>query len=348
MKRTPGWNQHQIDEEAILLRAYGNNTAVLIDREREARSHSQLANCGLAPDLLARFNNGLLYRFIEGSPCTPEDLRRHHVWPATARRLGQWHAILPVSVAVSAVTPEDAQYETLNALLPGKPIPNVWTVMRRWIDALPTGSLAERKQKASLEFEVEDAARKLSDTQGLTRGNYIMSHCDLLSGNVIMHPDGNEAGEVSFIDYEYATPAPAAFDLANHFAEWGGFECDYSVLPTRPQRRAFVREYIQSYRRHAKSEARHVNGDGVEHDSALEADVETLMAEVDAFRGIPGLYWGIWALVQAMISQIDFDYANYAPVRLREYFDWKAETDKCHKQTGKTMSPREERWAQET
>ena len=159
MKRTPGYSQHQIDEESILLRAYGNNTAVLIDREREARSHAQLARCGLAPELLARFNNGLLYRFIEGSPCTPEDLRRPNVWPATARRLGQWHATLPVSVAVSAATPEDAKYESLNSLLPDKPIPNVWTVMRRWVDALPTDTEPERKQKSSLKSEVEDAAK---------------------------------------------------------------------------------------------------------------------------------------------------------------------------------------------
>ena len=56
----------------------------------------------------------------------------------------------------------------------------------------------------------------------------------------------------------------------------------------------------------------------------LNAEVDTLMAEVDRFRGIPGLYWGIWALIQATISQIDFDYAAYAPIRLQEYWDWRA------------------------
>lgn len=48
------------------------------------------------------------------------------------------------------------------------------------------------------------------------------------------------------------------------------------------------------------------------------------MEEVDSFRGIPGLYWGIWALIQAEISQIDFDYAAYAELRLAEYFNWKS------------------------
>lgn len=32
--------------------------------------------------------------------------------------------------------------------------------------------------------------------------------------------------------------------------------------------------------------------------------------EVDRYRGMPGFYWGIWALIQATISQIDFNYAE--------------------------------------
>jgi ethanolamine kinase len=54
-----------------------------------------------------------------------------------------------------------------------------------------------------------------------------------------------------------------------------------------------------------------------------EEEVERLMAEVDLFRGVPGFYWGIWALIQATISQIDFDYAQYALVRLGEYNAWR-------------------------
>ncbi len=46
---------------------------------------------------------------------------------------------------------------------------------------------------------------------------------------------------MSFIDYEYATPSPAAFDIANHFAEWAGFECDHGAVPTRSQRMDFLK-----------------------------------------------------------------------------------------------------------
>jgi len=140
--------------------------------------------------------------------------------------------------------------------------------------------------------------------------------------------------EVSFIDYEYATPAPAAFDIANHFAEWGGFDCDYNKIPTRQQRLDFLRAYSISYNKHLDRPA-----------SRVDADVETLHAEIDAFRGIPGFYWGIWALIQATISDIDFDYASYAEIRLGEYWAWKAESEGTREE-GEELCLRERRWAQ--
>jgi ethanolamine kinase len=36
VKRRPGYTDAQIDEEAILLRAYGSGTEVLIDRNRNS------------------------------------------------------------------------------------------------------------------------------------------------------------------------------------------------------------------------------------------------------------------------------------------------------------------------
>ena len=139
--------------------------------------------------------------------------------------------------------------------------------------------------------------------------------------------------DVAFIDYEYAVPSPAAFDLANHFAEWGGFDCDYSVLPTRQTRRAFIREYISSYTSLPSEDA--------------ETNISYIYQQVDEYRGVPGLYWGIWALIQATISQIDFDYASYAEVRLGEYFAWRAEQDGSREKEGREMPLRERRWAEE-
>lgn len=117
----------------------------------------------------------------------------------------------------------------------------------------------------------------------------VFAHCDLLCANVIVLPpteESNQSGPdedvrtVHFIDYEYANPSPAAFDLSNHFAEWAGYDCDYSKVPTRSVRRQFLSNYIQSYRHQREIP-----------DSAHEEMVDRLYDDVDHFRGIPGLYW---------------------------------------------------------
>ena len=336
------------------MRAYGNNTEVIIDRDREAKSHALLAECGLAPPLLARFENGLLYRFIQGRVCTPQDLIIEPVWRAVARRLGQWHGSLSISLvpggkslingtnakAYNGELPHDASPSPSRAIAARSPTPNIWMVMQRWVLALPAGTEAERKRKAQLQKELERSFHELDDTSGLGNHGFVFGHCDLLSANVIIlpssasKPTNSKSETVSFIDYEYAIPCPAAFDIANHFAEWGGYDCDYNMLPTRLTRRAFLAEYLASFASHSGE--------------LINTSVLNKLAEdVDRYRGMPGLYWGIWALIQATISQIDFDYSSYAEIRLGEYWAWRGEVEGSRKRAGKEMPLRERRWAQE-
>jgi len=75
--------------------------------------------------------------------------------------------------------------------------------------------------------------------------------------------------------------------------------------------------------------------------------VDRLFDEVDQYRGAPGFFWGIWALIQAEISDIAFDYASYAEARLAEYWAWKGEADGSREATGKEMPRREQLWARE-
>ena len=324
----------------------------------ETRAHSLLARHGLAPTLFARFENGLLYKYITGSVCAPADLRRPEVWRGVAQRLGEWHATLPIS-SISSTCPAPSQLPAANKraslaamaqLTPGKPIPNVWTTMQKWIAALPIATTAQTARRDELMHELEGLTKMLADTPGIGGSNsFVFAHCDLLSGNVIIEPTPSSAAvsrrsslsgsseelettaSVAFIDYEYATPAPASFDLANHFAEWGGFECDYSAMPTRAVRRAFLAEYLRSFNAHKSR-------------SYKDSELQELCDQVDRFRGVPGFFWGIWALIQAQISLIDFDYASYAEVRLGEYWAWKKAVS-----GGEDSEPneRERRWAQE-
>lgn len=151
----------------------------------ETTSHLLLSKSNLAPPLLARFHNGLLYRFIRGQVCQPEDLGRDAVWRGVARRLAQWHAVLPVSsekrtaaivhegdsplsLPRSKSSVQDSKtLAAVNAITPGKATPNIWTVMQKWILALPNSTEAEAERNIALQKGLERTVKDLGDRPGL-------------------------------------------------------------------------------------------------------------------------------------------------------------------------------------
>lgn len=52
------------------------------------------------------------------------------------------------------------------------------------------------------------------------------------------------SAEVQFIDFEYSSYTYATFDIANHFCEYAGFECDYSRFPGNDHMRRFMCHYL--------------------------------------------------------------------------------------------------------
>jgi len=186
VNKRPGLSSEEIDSEAVLLRAYGQGTSLIIDRERETQNHELLMQYNLAPQLLARFHNGMLYRFIRGAVTSPADLRREEIWRAVARRLAEWHAVVPClpssreplateitgseDLGIPAPTPsrkDPALQQAIDNVAPGKPAPNVWTVMQKWIYALPVASDAEKTRQANLQKELIRLVAEFSNRPGL-------------------------------------------------------------------------------------------------------------------------------------------------------------------------------------
>jgi ethanolamine kinase len=173
VNRKAGLSKEQIDNDAILLRAYGHGTQILIDRQRETQNHELLMQCGLAPELLARFNNGMMYRYLKGKVTLPEDLRKPSVYLAVARRLAQWHATVPClhdayteKNGVNGAT-NGVHNSAVELLAPGKPPPNVWTVMQKWLLALPKDTEVERERQNRLRLELKKLIVDLSQRPGL-------------------------------------------------------------------------------------------------------------------------------------------------------------------------------------
>ncbi|KAJ7432867.1 kinase-like domain-containing protein [Mycena latifolia] len=334
VRKRPRLTKSEIDKDALLLRAYGTGTEILIDRESTSPVTLNFLNTA-SHRHCSRFKNGLLYGFVIGKVCSEDDVTQESIWRGVARTMGHWHAVL---VTASFGNADEGDHKGIS--MPGKPVPNIWTLMQKWVHALPARNPAEEERHAKYQKELERLVKELGDTPGLGGDGLVFAHNDLLAGNIIVRPAAATSAdgvvEVDFIDYEYATPAPAAFEICSHFAEWAGYKCDYNLLPTKSTRREFLREYIRSYDKHL--------GRPIDEDPAR---LERFCKEVDAFQAIPSFFWGICSLIQATISEFDFNHNEYSEMRLSEYWAWREEMEGSRAKLGKEITLRERRWAQE-
>ncbi|KAI9322602.1 kinase-like domain-containing protein [Dichotomocladium elegans] len=273
---------------SVLVRAFGRDSEIIIDRKQEIINIVTLSAQGLCPPLYARFRNGLVYGFIKGRVSTVDEMACPKTASWIARRLAEWHKVR---------LPHDQG---------GKTVPKqvLWQTMRRWVTKVPTKfKSAERQKKFNAHFSVEKLASELesliSHLESLN-SPVVFSHNDLLSGNVIYDDEKEEA---SFIDYEYGCYAFRGFDIGNHFNEYAGFDCDYSKYPEKKYQMQWFEWYLTEYNKKKPT----------------QAELEHLYYEVEGFSLASHYYWGLWALIQAVISDIDFDYLSYAILRFSEY-----------------------------
>ncbi|KAJ1664305.1 hypothetical protein IW140_003043 [Coemansia sp. RSA 1813] len=274
-------------DTTVLIRAYGKNTDFIIDRNSELLNMIGLARIGMCPPVYARFDNGLMYGFIPGTVAKPEEMGNELWAPLIAQKLAEWSQIS----------------------LPGSNAPQLFPTLRRWMRDIPK-SYKDPKANDTFRsyFSMEKLSSELAELDSLlTKLNspVVFAHNDLLSGNIIM---SESKDQVFFIDYEYGMYNHRAFDIANHFNEYAGFECDYTRYPTKETQLKWFKIYL----------------DTLGQDSG-EAALEALYKEVSFFQLASHFYWGIWGLIQAAISDIDFDYMEYAKMRFEQYYKIKSQ-----------------------
>lgn len=121
---------------------------------------------------------------MPGYVCTYKDFAQDKVWKGVARRLGEWHAVMPVTYTghalddkkTNGVNGADHDHSSTNSIpsleeIKGiawdKSVPNVWTVLQRWILALSTDTIEERSRKAVLLKEFMRTVKELGNAPGL-------------------------------------------------------------------------------------------------------------------------------------------------------------------------------------
>ncbi|KAF5286388.1 hypothetical protein FQA39_LY16308 [Lamprigera yunnana] len=278
------------DEETVLIRIYGNKSDLMIDRNSEKRNIVLLNDAGFSPRLYATFENGLVYEYIPGHTLSSKLINQPEIYQLVARHMAYIHQVkVP---------------ETSNK-------PMLWDKLQHFFNLLPNQFSDGTKQKRFEENiiprqQIQKEISILKTKLIKLNSPIVFTHNDLLLGNIIYTPEKNS---VTFIDLEYSALNYQAFDIGNHFAEFAGVDdVDYSRYPSKELQWNWLRIYLSVLQK---------------DDDISEKEVQKLYVQVNQFALISHIFWGLWALLQAEHSSIDFDYLGYAAIRFNEYYSKK-------------------------
>ncbi|KAJ2079498.1 hypothetical protein H4R24_003731 [Coemansia sp. RSA 988] len=338
-----------------LLRVYGTGVDEFLSREKELYWLSQLTSLGFGPQLYGIFGNGRLEEFLESTTLGKEDIRDSSTSKHIARRMSELHSLVSYYRPFNIVATESHMFSrNHNSALPRsrsavfshhtsestKNIPELWRNIDSWMRLVREKwqricKICHTNTKCTDILDnwtrIEQAAVKLRTLVEASESPVVFAHDDLQYGNILRLKD---TGELVVVDFEYAGYNYRGFDIANHFCEWMAdyYHPDHphllneNVYPTFSEREGFLRTYIK-----AKSFLdANMKADVVESDldlsvqlravnlseDRLHADVRALEREVAPFIPTSHFHWGIWGLLQACSSEIDFDYVGYAAQRL--------------------------------
>jgi len=281
-KLVGGWKEG-FKEDLVLVRVYGDKTEQYIDRGAEVENMKLLESGGNGAKLYATFQNGLAYEFVAGRVVEPGQ-QVPQVYREVARTLAQMHSI---------------------ELPEGRRCPGVWSFLRRLASIYPSGELPGLLTKEELEKEIYLMESSLSNSSS----PIVFSHNDAMPANMVV----TNTGTVRLIDLEYSGPNYAAFDIANLFNEWIGFDLQnmdfVGNYPTEEKVEDWLTHYLTQF-----------NGERPDMNT-----LKDLRAEVQRFSKVNHLVWSTWSVIQAVSSSIDYDYFEYARIRLGEYLKLKTE-----------------------
>jgi len=195
---------------------------------KELKCFNGVSKLGFGPLLYGRFNNGYIYDFIKGRSIDKKEMGLPQFMPKIANRLAKFHTInLP----------------ELNQA------PALFRVLRNWLGNAPTFQNPDI-QKRFMEFKKEvnfdnffNELDILEQVLTATKSPVVFAHNDLLSGNILT----TVTNEIEFIDYEYCANNFRGFDIANHFFEYCGFECELDLFPSENTQREFLKNYLLEY-----------------------------------------------------------------------------------------------------
>lgn len=281
-------------KQKVLVRVYGENTEVLIDRNIENRIFAELTVLKFGVSLLGQFANGRVEEWLTARTLVPDDIANPVLSAMCARRLCDLHA-QPISGDRSPVL-----------------FPTIWSWLQIAKDCQFTDPAKARKVQALNLDRIERELVWLEGELKSVASPIVFAHNDALAGNILLDSTSDEP-RMELIDMEYGGYNTRGFDIGNHFCEFAGF--DYGKIRDKYPNKAQQYHFFHAYLSYAKGSSAVI----------ANSELDAMFVEVNKYALASHLFWGLWAVVQASVSKIDFDYMEYGRQRLDAYFMFKPE-----------------------
>ncbi|XP_026636964.1 choline kinase alpha isoform X1 [Microtus ochrogaster] len=266
-----------------------------------------LAERSLGPKLYGIFPQGRLEQFIPSRRLDTEELHLPDISAEIAEKMATFHGMkMPFNKEPKWLFGTMEKY--LNQVLRLK----------------FSGEARAQQLHKILAYNLPLELENLRSLLQYTRSPVVFCHNDCQEGNILLL-DGRENSEkqkLMLIDFEYSSYNYRGFDIGNHFCEWmydytyekyPFFRANIRKYPTRKQQLHFISSYLAAFQNDFES----LSG---EEQSATKED---MLLEVNRFALASHFLWGLWSIVQAKISSIEFGYMEYAQARFDAYFDQK-------------------------
>ncbi|KAF0698024.1 Aste57867_11355 [Aphanomyces stellatus] len=298
------------EDKSCLIRLYGEHTEVFIDRDVDNETFAELSRRGFAPIYHGRFTNGRVEGWVDGAPLEPNQMGEPNMLALIGKEVGKMHAMEMKFPTTPCLWKKIQVFEDLaSAVVFDDPIKqgsleklNLSEIKQRvqWLQSILPSPKNDHGKKLAQSFRGSPMAKLAAEFLN----ELVFSHNDILSGNVLYNPTWSK---VQIIDYEYGGYNYRGFDFGNHFCEHCGFDMNLNDFPTQDKQFLFYKSYL--------STAKPALLQSLERDGNLDAFLAGLVDAGNLFALASHLFWGLWAIVQAGNSTIDFDFIDYARMR---------------------------------
>ncbi|XP_052604620.1 choline/ethanolamine kinase isoform X2 [Peromyscus eremicus] len=155
----------------------------------------------------------------------------------------------------------------------------------------------------------------------------VFCHNDIQEGNILLLSEPENGDSLMLVDFEYSSYNYRGFDIGNHFCEWvydytheewPFYKARPTDYPTRGQQLHFIRHYLAEVQKGQILS---------EEQKKLEED---LLTEANRYALASHFFWGLWSILQASMSTIEFGYLEYAQSRFQFYFQQKGQLTSFH------------------